>query len=1059
MIDNSRGFTIIELLTVMGVAAVLLSAISLVTGRTFTISREQVVQVRTTDDVRIQSQRILDAIKNAPLIDCDNDGYTEKPEEYWLQAAAGNDITLLSNIDDDSDLERLRYYVDPANSNELRRAVTNPTGTCSYPTTPDTDQVILQSLNNGANQLFHFYPGSDDSTEITTINSTTIVTVKRIGFDFAVARSQGRASASTTIKSSAAARAVRCVPGECEPLPKQPGPSLVFTVEQTDEPTNSGTSIIVPIGRDITLRWSATDCGSGPVASDAWSGTKALVDTDTVLPVSSPAVSRYVLFCDDGQGHTLEQSVTVSVDSDYPVVVLRIRSSSASAPGASTATIVTASEQARLDWEVTNCDQLPQATANDSPPTWSGGKRATDTVTLGPFTTPRTIRYTLSCTRTDGRSHSVSVTLNVQDRACRIDNSLSLHSEAPAGPAGLRPLELTTRGGSIGAAWTVVVPGNQVASIYTATAASLNGPIQYSSFVMGGSDRVFHDVAFDINQQLVAFYRATIGARSGVFVRNPSEGAGSDVLVGDNANGSAWSASRSGLDWSAVMDGTSGNAQLTVRQGVAASSFSLVNIGPPPKTRLDPDIAYSPDGRQGVVVWAEDRRPDNNVQNPYIPGISGKRVAATGGVGGVIDVITEAPTATSDWYASDPDVSVDDSGNFVVAWVWQEGTYNPATGCCYVPARIYVRRFNAAGNPVTNGIEVANNVAAPAEVGVHLHTNGEYTVIWQSKNSIYAQQFTASDQVIGPANLIVSNNATIEDIDVEPLNDTTTVVGWRYKEGGAPGQAVIAAGVSCGVPDPSTRVCTETNVFSCWLLESADTVLDIISGINGIVNSSYISFSPEVPPTLIGKSTGSLFFDNLIFNENSSDKGVIIPYNVSSYDFTQSFTVMAWFKKVNGVNTNWFGTLLSFNNPTSTANRTDGTVLDISINGDLRSHVGNPSTRHITVSNGNSSSGSSPITPGSAWVPDSWHHVAVVATPATGPAHNMEITIYVDGNLLTNKAAIGAFCVECGGEIRIGSERDVGRLQTPFQDGYIDDVRWYAAELDQTAIKAAANLP
>ncbi len=158
------GLTAIEVLMALLVLGIMVIVIALFVGQSFGVKREHFEQTRNTEGARVQIERISDAIRNARNVDCDGDGQTDE-NEFWIQEAEPYALTIHTNIDDDNEVERVRYYVEEGSS-ELRMRVEhdNPAPNCEYPPGQTTDQTIIKSLRNrmdGNDQaLFGYYVAS-----------------------------------------------------------------------------------------------------------------------------------------------------------------------------------------------------------------------------------------------------------------------------------------------------------------------------------------------------------------------------------------------------------------------------------------------------------------------------------------------------------------------------------------------------------------------------------------------------------------------------------------------------------------------------------------------------------------------------------------------------------------------------------------------------------------------------------------------------------------------------------------------------------------------------------
>lgn len=108
--ELSRGFTIVEAVVGLAISALIIAGISLFFTRGIAINRDTYEQVLTTEEARLQIDRVADVLRNAR-----NNG-----EEKWLVLAGDNEVVVYSNTDDDDDHEKVRFVLE---NEDLKRGV------------------------------------------------------------------------------------------------------------------------------------------------------------------------------------------------------------------------------------------------------------------------------------------------------------------------------------------------------------------------------------------------------------------------------------------------------------------------------------------------------------------------------------------------------------------------------------------------------------------------------------------------------------------------------------------------------------------------------------------------------------------------------------------------------------------------------------------------------------------------------------------------------------------------------------------------------------------------
>ena len=178
----------------------------------------------------------------------------------------------------------------------------------------------------------------------------------------------------------------------------------------------------------------------------------------------------------------------------------------------------------------------------------------------------------------------------------------------------------------------------------------------------------------------------------------------------------------------------------------------------------DPSIAMASDGRF-VIVW------ESNNQDGGGEGIYAQLYDASGAI-----VRSEflANTTTSG-SQSQPDVAMDDSGNFVVSWMSGDGN----------SFGIQFQRYDAAGIAI-GGETQANTetLYGQEEVNVSMNGAGEIVFVWQSElqdgsgTGVYARRYDAAGNPQGGEIPVASYVGGSQWWPAVALHDTGFVVGW-----------------------------------------------------------------------------------------------------------------------------------------------------------------------------------------------------------------------------------------------------------------------------------------
>jgi prepilin-type N-terminal cleavage/methylation domain-containing protein len=145
-IKNNQGFTLIELLVYMLIfsSLVFLSSDFIINGfrsTTYGIEQEEATRVarKTVDQMTLE-------IREAKTSSCG---------DYLLDDVSSQNFSFYSNSDDDSVIEKIRYFID---GNELKKGVINATGTpLTYSVSDEIISVVAEYINNQTITIFTYY--------------------------------------------------------------------------------------------------------------------------------------------------------------------------------------------------------------------------------------------------------------------------------------------------------------------------------------------------------------------------------------------------------------------------------------------------------------------------------------------------------------------------------------------------------------------------------------------------------------------------------------------------------------------------------------------------------------------------------------------------------------------------------------------------------------------------------------------------------------------------------------------------------------------------------------
>ncbi len=159
---KSQGFTLVETLVVIFAFTVLAVGTAALFTDIFGLSRKQNSLLTDVDYARRTAFQFAKELRNSNY---GADG------SYALQQAGDLQIVFYSNSDSDSQIERVRYFVQ---NNKLYKGVTQPIGSV-YDTTSERTDVLLKDLAP-TGTIFSYYDGNFNGATGTILSQPVNVT-------------------------------------------------------------------------------------------------------------------------------------------------------------------------------------------------------------------------------------------------------------------------------------------------------------------------------------------------------------------------------------------------------------------------------------------------------------------------------------------------------------------------------------------------------------------------------------------------------------------------------------------------------------------------------------------------------------------------------------------------------------------------------------------------------------------------------------------------------------------------------------------------------------------
>lgn len=160
---QSNGFTLLEIVVVLSIstALILLVAEFIISGyRANLFGKEQ--------DLAIQNARKVNRI----LVNELREAIQSERGDYILDLTDNNQLSFYSDIDKDSNVEKVRYFLD---GTTLKRGLINPTGDpLEYLPENETVGEIAEFLNNQSEPVFTYYDTNNNIIVNPSASKTSI---------------------------------------------------------------------------------------------------------------------------------------------------------------------------------------------------------------------------------------------------------------------------------------------------------------------------------------------------------------------------------------------------------------------------------------------------------------------------------------------------------------------------------------------------------------------------------------------------------------------------------------------------------------------------------------------------------------------------------------------------------------------------------------------------------------------------------------------------------------------------------------------------------------------
>lgn len=150
--STTQGFTLMEFLVALGIFVMIGGLLANFQVDTFQYNRQTQERLSADHDIRQALKKITADVRAAG---------PSSTGAFPIAQAASSSLTLYANVDSDTLVERVRYYV---TGGVLKRAVLKPTGAPLGYTGTESETTLVSFITNPNGNIFSYYGASYSGT-------------------------------------------------------------------------------------------------------------------------------------------------------------------------------------------------------------------------------------------------------------------------------------------------------------------------------------------------------------------------------------------------------------------------------------------------------------------------------------------------------------------------------------------------------------------------------------------------------------------------------------------------------------------------------------------------------------------------------------------------------------------------------------------------------------------------------------------------------------------------------------------------------------------------------
>lgn len=194
-LNNQKGVTIVEMIVVLGIVGLIIEGVYLFINEGYKNWRYSRDQATAQDNVRIASDRIVQEIREIQNADSG---------AVWIESAISSSFIFYSNVDADSDIEKVRYYL---SGTDFYKGVIDPVENEGQITYPQENEIINKRASYIRNtDIFTYYNAAGEAITDTDLQKTE---TKSVHIKFIVDYDTSKIPSAITLETDATLRNIR----------------------------------------------------------------------------------------------------------------------------------------------------------------------------------------------------------------------------------------------------------------------------------------------------------------------------------------------------------------------------------------------------------------------------------------------------------------------------------------------------------------------------------------------------------------------------------------------------------------------------------------------------------------------------------------------------------------------------------------------------------------------------------------------------------------------------------------------------------------------------------